>query len=87
MDCVAARPMERRLEHDFLGGIALRFVESRGWLGFAEDVGDAVIADAIAGAEIAVRVVVEGAPADASGVLRIGGKLVVNAGVARWCAR
>jgi len=54
---------------------------------FAEDIGDAVIADAVAGAEISVRVVVEGAPADATGILRIGSKLVVNARVAQGVFR
>ncbi len=67
----------------FFGGIALRFVEAGGGFGLAEDIGDAVIADAVAGAEVGMRVVVEGAPADAAGVLRIGGELVVNARVAK----
>ena len=79
---VAARPVEGGLEHDLFAGIALRFVEAGGGLGLAEDVGDAVIADAVAGAEVGVGVVVEGAPADAAGVLRIGGELIVDAGVA-----
>src|SRR6185437_6935415 len=57
--------------------------EAGGGLGLAEDVGDAVIADAVAGTEIGVGVVVEGAPSDAAGVLRIGGQLVVDAGVAQ----
>ncbi len=74
--------MERRLEHDFFRGIALRLVEARRWLGLAENVGDAVIADAIAGAEVSVSVVVKGAPADAAGVLRVRSQLVVDAGVA-----
>ena len=75
--------MEGRLEDDLFGGVALRFVEASGGLGLAEDVGDAVVADAVAGAEVGVGVVVEGAPADAAGVLRVGGDLVVDAGVAQ----
>ena len=81
--CIASRPMERGFEHDLLRGIALRLVEPGGGLGFAENVGDPVIADAIAGAKITVRVVVESAPADAAGILRIGRQLVVDAGVAQ----
>src|SRR4249919_2085835 len=79
---VATCPVEGGFEDNFFGGIALRFVKTGGGLGFAENIGDAVIADAIAGAEVAVSVVVEGAPADAAGVLRIGGELVVDARVA-----
>ena len=79
---VAAGPVEGGLQHDLFCGIALRFVEAGGGLGLAEDIGDAVVADAVAGAEVGVGVVVEGAPADAAGVLRIGGQLVVDAGVA-----
>ena len=79
---VVARPVECGLEDDLLFGVALRFVEAGGGLGLAEDVGDAVITDAIAAAEVGVRVVVEGAPADASGELWIGGDLVMNASVA-----
>jgi hypothetical protein len=75
--------VKRRHEHDFFVGIALRAVEAGGRLGLAEDIGDAVIADAVAGAEVRVGVVVEGAPADAAGVLRIGGQLVVNARMAQ----
>ena len=62
--------------------MALRLVEAGGRLVLAEDVRDAVVADAVAGTEVGVRVVVEGAPADASSVLRIGGKLIVNARMA-----
>src|SRR5882762_11797926 len=61
---VAASPMEGRLEHDFFVRIALRLVETRCWLRFPEYVRNSVITDAIPGPEIAVRVVVEGAPAD-----------------------
>jgi len=50
---VAAGPVEGRFEDDFFRGIALRFVKTGGGFGFAEDVGDAVIADAVAGTEIA----------------------------------
>ena len=84
---VAARPVECGLKHDFFRRIALRFIESRSRFGFAEDVGDAVIADAVAGAEIAVGVVVESAPADAARILRIGGELVVDTGMTDACAR
>jgi hypothetical protein len=80
---VAARPMEGRLEHDLLLRLALRLIEAGGELGFAKDVGDAVITDSVARAEVCVRVVVEGAPADSSGVLRVGGELVVNPGMAQ----
>ena len=80
---IAASPVESGLEDHFFLGITLRFVEAGGGLGFAENVGDAVIADAVAGAEIGVGVVVEGTPADAAGILRIGSKLVVNARVAQ----
>ena len=41
-----------------------------------------MVADAIAGAEVSVGVVVESAPADSSGILRVGGKLVVDTGMA-----
>ena len=74
--------MESRNEDDFLIGVALRTVETCCRLGLAEDVGDAVVADAVAGAEVGVGVVVEGAPADAAGILRIGGQLVVDSRVA-----
>ena len=74
--------MEGGFEDDLFFGIALRFVKGTGRFRFAEDVGDAVEADAVAGTEVRVRVVVEGAPADAAGVARIGRELVVDAGVA-----
>ena len=80
---IAARPVEGWLQHNLFLRIALRLVESGRGLGLAEDVRDAVVADAVARAEVAVGVVVEGAPADAAGVLRIGGQLVVNARVAQ----
>ena len=68
---VAARPVKCGLEHDFFSRITLRLVETSGRLGFAEYISHAVIADAVAGTEVGVGVVVEGAPADAAGVLRI----------------
>ena len=68
--CVSPRPVKRGFQHDLVGGIALRFVESGGGLWIAENIGDAVIADSVAGAEIRVRVVIEGAPADAARILR-----------------
>jgi len=80
---VAACPVECRFEHNLFCWIALRFVEAGGKLGLAEDVGDAVIADAVAGSEVVVRVVVEGAPSDAARVLRIRRDLVVNARMAQ----
>jgi hypothetical protein len=52
---IAARPVEGRLEYDFFGWIALRFVETAGGLELAKDVGDAVVADAIAGSEVWMR--------------------------------
>lgn len=65
-------PMKSGLENNFFGRIALGFVETSCRLGFAENVGDAVVADAIAGTEIRVSVVVEGTPANATSVLRVG---------------
>src|SRR5450755_1374851 len=73
--------MKRRFQHDFLRRVALRFVESCGGLGFSEHIRDAVITNTIARTKVAVRVVVEGAPANTAGILRIGGKLVMDAGV------
>src|SRR6202044_945089 len=53
-------------------------IESACRFEFAKNIRHAVVADAIAGTEIGVGVVVEGAPTDAAGVLRIGGELIVN---------
>src|ERR1700740_1781720 len=75
---IAVGPMERRFENNLLRRIALRFVESRSRLGLAEDIGNTVIADAVARAEVRVRVVIERAPADATGILRVGCQLIVN---------
>ena len=50
---------------------ALAGIDVGGELGFAEHVHDAVVADAVAGAEILVGVVVEGAPADGAGDARV----------------
>ena len=61
---VAARPMKSRLEHHFFFRIALRPIKSGSSLGLSKDVRDAVIADAIAGTEVGMRVVVESTPAD-----------------------
>src|SRR5271165_392075 len=66
---IAARPMKRGFEDDLVGGIALRLVETGGGFRLAKHVRDAVVADAVAGAEIAVRVVVEGAPSNAARIL------------------
>jgi hypothetical protein len=73
----------RGFEHDLLVGIALRFVETSSGLQLAENVRNSVVADAIATAEISVRVVVERAPTEAAGELRVGGDLIVNARVAK----
>src|SRR5258708_11606346 len=59
---ITAGPVERGLEDHFFRRIALRLIEAGGGLGFAENVGYAVIADAVTVAEAAVRVVSEGAP-------------------------
>src|SRR5580704_7133289 len=74
--------MECWLENDLVLRIALRFVETRSRLGLAENVADPVVADAIAGAKVRMRVVVEGAPADAARILRVRRKLIVHARVA-----
>ena len=79
---IAARPVEGWHEDDLFFRVALRAIETGGRLGLAEDVSNAVIADAVAGAEVVVSVVVEGAPADAAGVLRVGGQLIVDTRVA-----
>jgi len=71
-----------RHEDNLFIRIALRTIESSRWLGLAEDVRDAVVADTVTGAEIGMSVVVEGAPADASGILRVGCQLVVYARMA-----
>src|SRR5882757_3671584 len=78
---IVTRPAECGLEHDLFRRIALRLVEERRRLWLAEDIRHTVVADAIAGTEVRVRVVVEGAPADAAGVLRIGCQRVVHARV------
>src|SRR5207247_10374693 len=69
---IAASPVESGLEDHFFLGITLRFVEAGGGLGFAENVGGAVIADAVAGAEIGVGGVVGGKPYGAAGMRRMG---------------
>src|SRR5271169_94215 len=74
--------MECRFENDFFLGLALRFVKARSRFGLTENVADAVVADTVAGAEIGMRVVVEGAPANAARVLRARGELIVHPGVA-----
>src|SRR5271170_2078385 len=68
---VSARPAERRLQHNFLLWVALRFIEARGRLGLAKDVSYAVVTNTVARAKIGMRVVIEGAPAKAAGILRI----------------
>ena len=54
------------LKNNLFAGIALRLVEARCRLRFAEDIRHAVVADTIAGSEIGMRVVVKCAPPDAS---------------------
>jgi hypothetical protein len=76
---VAPGVEEAGLDDDLLLRIALRPVEPGGGLGQPEDVADAVVADAVAGAEIAVRGVVEGAPGDAARVTGVARELVVHA--------
>ena len=71
--------LKRRLEHDLFRRIALRFVKTGGRLGDAKDIGDAVIANTVAGTEIPVRVVVERAPADAPCIPLVGCELIVYA--------
>src|ERR1700756_5280052 len=84
---ITARPMKCGLEYDFFRRIALRSVETGGRLWLPEDVGDAVVADSVARAEISVRVVVEGAPADAARILWIRRQLVMDARVAQGVFR
>src|SRR3954452_22155793 len=74
--------MESRLKHDLLGRIALGLVESRRRFGFTEHICHSVVANAIARTEIAVSVVIEGAPANPSRILRVGRKLIGNARMA-----
>src|SRR5215472_17300683 len=52
---VSPGPMKCRLQYAFFRWVALRLVESRRRLWFAEDVGHTVIADAVARSEIRVR--------------------------------
>ena len=84
---VGVGPVEGWLEDDLFGGIALRFVEAGSGLGLAEDVSDAVVADTVAGAEVSVGVVVEGAPRRCR--RRTGGRRLSGCGCGRGggCAR
>src|SRR5258707_1203294 len=75
---IAVGPVKRGLENNLLRWIALRLVESCRGLGLAKDVGNTVIADAVARAEVGMRVVVERAPADPARILRIGCQLIVD---------
>src|SRR5207244_10678485 len=63
-------PLKARLQNDFFFRIALSLVKVRRGFRQPEDVADPVIADAIAGAKVIVRVIVKSAPADPAGVLR-----------------
>src|SRR5439155_11130090 len=75
--------MERWLQHDFLVRITLRLVEASRGFRLTKDVGYAVIADAVSGPEISVRVLIKGAPANTAGILRIRRQLIVNARMAQ----
>src|SRR5271165_5524434 len=75
---IATRPMESGFEHNFFRRSTLRLVEARGRLRLTKDVGHAVVANAVAAAEISMGVVVERAPTDAARILRIGSKLIVD---------
>ena len=70
-------PMEGRFEDNLLGWIAHGFVEPGCGFGSAKDVHDPVIADAITGAELEVSVVIECAPAKATGIQRTRCELVM----------
>jgi hypothetical protein len=59
--------------------IALRFVETGRRFGYAEDIAHAGVADSVARAEIAVGIVVESTPGDASALAVVGSELIVNA--------
>ena len=83
VDSSAVRPMERGFENNLSRGIALRHVKASSGLVLAKDIGDTVIADAVPCTEVRVCVVIEGAPTDAAGVLRVGGELIVNPRVAQ----
>src|ERR1035441_2552739 len=78
---VAARPAEGRLQHNVFFRVALRFIETRSGLGLAENVGHGVVTNPVAGTEVEMCVVVEGAPANTTGVLYIRSQLVVDAGM------
>src|SRR5918998_244247 len=80
---VADRPVKARLEHNLLLRVALRPVEAGGRLGNAENIRHAVVADSVARAEVGVRVVVEGAPADPARKPIVYPENVVHAGVAQ----
>src|SRR5450631_2823534 len=79
---ISGSPMEGGHENNFLRRIALRTIEPRSRLGFAEDVRNAVITDAVARSKVGVGVVVERAPPNAAGILRIGSELIVHTRVA-----
>ena len=78
---VSLRPEEPGLQNHFLFRAALRGVKIRGRFGNAKNVGHAVIADVVAGTEIMVRVVVEGAPSRAARIAIVRRKLVMHARV------
>jgi len=60
-----------------------RFVESRGRLGFPEYIRNSVITNSVARTEIAVGIVIEGAPANPASILHIGRQLVMDAGMSQ----
>ena len=65
---VTGSPVEGGFEHDLFIRVAHRFVKCGGRLGLTEYIGDTVIADPVACAEVGVSVVVERAPANSAGV-------------------
>src|SRR5690242_14475168 len=62
---IPARPVKRRLQDDLFRRIALRLVKSTGRFRNPENISNAVIANAIGGTEVRVRVVVKRAPSNA----------------------
>src|SRR5215472_6332347 len=71
------RPDEAGFQHNFFTRITLRCVKAGRGLGQTEDVAHTVEADAVAGTEVVMRVVVEGTPSDAARILRIRSQLIV----------
>src|SRR5664279_3178917 len=74
---IASGPVECRLKHDFFCGITLRLVEPCGRFWFPEYICHPVVTNTVTGAEISVRVVIEGAPSNPARILQIGGELIM----------